>query len=158
MKVPRIFISDKNLDQKIEELKKPKRKGIRELTLEDFMKDNMRILLGGLASYKQNKILDDTFSKIVNDTFKGEIIWEKDCSASNLRYKAEAPVINYKRKCIIIPVVFQTARIIQGQAGREGFLYLGDENGPCKNSADNRIKELAKKYFKIRNIGPKYTI
>ncbi len=156
MKIPQIFIPDRDLNEKIEELKKFEYKKLREVTLEELMKNNMEILCGGLKVYKRDKILEGAFSKIVNDTLEGNIFWEKDYNILG-GYKAEATVLNYKGEGVTIPVLFQIVRIAHDSRDKEGFLYLGNENGPCKNSADKQIKQLAKKHFKIRNVGPRYT-
>lgn len=158
MKIPQIFIPDRDLDKKIEELNKLEYQKIREVTLEELMRDNMSVLCGDLKVYKRNKTLEHAFSKIVNDTFEGKISWEKDYGIPVARYKAEAIVLNYKGEGITLPVIFQIVRIARDSRDKEGFLYLGNENGPCKNSADKQIKQLAKTYFKIRNVGPRYTI
>ncbi|MBM3200282.1 hypothetical protein FJZ53_05055 [Candidatus Woesearchaeota archaeon] len=161
MRIPQIFIPDKDLNEKIEMLRNPEYKTLREITLEELMQNDMNILLGNPKAYKRacqrNKILEDAFYKIVNDTFEGKVDWENDYYTP-AEYKAKAIVLDYKGKGIIIPVFFQAVRINSDYRLKEGFLHLGNENGPCKNSADKRIKELAKKYFKIRNMGPSYTV
>jgi hypothetical protein len=140
MKIPDIFVPDKNLDVKTERLKEFEDKGSIEVTLEELMKDDKFILYGEATFSKRDEIVENAISKIIKDTFENNIIWEED---TNLyEYKAKATILNYKKNLITIPVVFVMSKDI-------GYLNLGDKQGPCRNTYVKKVKQLAIEYFKM---------
>ena len=145
MKIPYIFIHKKNVDEKTSELVKCEESV--ELSIEELLKDNMKILFGNVTG-AYSKILEYVINEIVNDTFEGKIKWKEDkqhYTDTLESYKAKATIINYEGKKITIPILFQ---VVQDSDGwKWGYLHLGNERGPCKNSLDTKIKRLALEYF-----------
>ncbi|MDP2909223.1 MAG: hypothetical protein Q8N77_05435 [Nanoarchaeota archaeon] len=151
MKVPQTFIPEKNLDNKIEELKqKPKPKEPEDATLNELADYHMNRLFGDLPESEKEEIKNKAIEEIIKDTFAGKIDWKEDNhSPPNVskRYRAKAIVTNYDGKKITMPVVFQTDNYI---IDRWGYLHLGNERGPCRNTNDKSVKSLANEYFKIK--------
>lgn len=154
MKIPKIFMPDKNLDAKTETFKGFEDKEPREVTLEELMKNGMRILYGNAGDDKRGRIVDEVveraISKIIDDTFENRIKWEEDFNSYphiSKVYKAKAIILNYKREPIIIQVLFL---IEENLLHKYGFLHLGDNKGPCRNTYSNKVKKLAVEYFKIK--------
>lgn len=153
MKVPNIFVPEKSLDEKTEELKEYKNEESTELTSKEFMKNDTRILYGHTKENQQGEILKNAIDKIVNDTFESKITWEKDPNDyPNITesYRTKATILNHEGKKITIPVLFQ----VDNEIGfRWGYLYLGgrkgDKTGPCMNTNYEKVRELAAEYFKI---------
>ena len=150
MKIPQAFVPEKNLDKKTEEIKEYK---IKELSLEEFMKNNTGILYGETTEDKREEILRNAVDKIVNDTFQNKINWEKDTNNypnTSESYKAKAIILNYKGEKITIPVWFQIDDV---PIFKWGYLYLGGreaDKGLCITTHNKKVKELAVKYFKIK--------
>jgi len=140
MKIPNIFVPDKNLDMKTERLKEFEDKGPIEVTLEELMKDDKFILYGEATFSERDRIVENAISKIIKDTFENNIIWEEDPNLYG--YKAKATILNYKKKPITVPVVFVMSKDI-------GYLNLGDKQGPCRNTYVKKVKQLAIEYFKM---------
>jgi len=139
MKLPKTFLTEKSLDTKIEVLKDPCKASV-EVTLEEFRKDDMFILYGEMTYEEKEKLLENAFSKIVDDTFENRIKWEKDRRVYG--YSAKATILNYNKNPITLPVVFTMSKNI-------GYLNLGDKMGPCRNTFHKKVRQLAVKYFKM---------
>lgn len=154
MKVPKTFMPDKDLSKKIEELSKgPKNIGVKEL-----LKDNMQILHGDATGlFQRIKTEDDIFRGIVEDTFAGKIEWKKNPHPPE-EYTANATVISYEGRKITIPILFRTDDefyLLEYPEKRWGYLHLGNEKGPLRNTNEQHVKRLAEDYFKIRLDRPK---
>ncbi len=150
MKVPKTFVPDKNVDEKTKEMIESGREGSVEITIEELIKDNMKILFGNTTEYLYSKILEYAAEKIVSDTFEGKINWKEDNQhyPNTLEsYKAKVNLLNYEGKKITIPVLFQVVQDYYGW--KWGYLHLGNERGPCKNSLNQKIKRLALEYFGV---------
>lgn len=103
MKVPRTFMPDKDLSDKIEELSiEPE-----SISIEELLKDNMRILYGDADTFQKSKIEEEIVRRIVKDTFARIIEWKKDPHTPE-KYTANATIINYEGEKIIIPILFRT--------------------------------------------------
>lgn len=163
MKVPTIFTTDRNLDQKIKDLREGKIKP-KEFTYEEdlIVKDPSKILdvlYAGLEQIidqeeferKAGQVKNNAINKIIQDTYDNKIKWEKDPDEE--AYKTKATVINASGKKIIIPVLFLIGRF-DSMVGEQamGFLHLGDKNSAytCLNTNDKHIKKFAETYFKIK--------
>lgn len=146
MKIPQTFVPEKNLEEKIKELKESEH----EVSIEEFTKDDMKILYGDSTWLIKLETLEQAVDKIVKDTFEEKIKWKKDHENypyTSEVYKANATVLNYEGKCITIPVFFLT----DAASTKWGFLYIGRKEGICKNtSQDERVKRLAIDYFGIK--------
>lgn len=151
MKIPKTFRPDKNFDEKTKEMIESGREGSVELTIEELLKDNMKIIFGNTTEHNYSKILEYAAEKIVSDTFEGKIHWKEDNKhypPNTLEsYKAKATLLNYEGKKITIPVLFQVVQ--DHNSWKWGYLHLGNERGPCKNSLSQKIKRLALEYFGI---------
>jgi hypothetical protein len=126
MKIPSVFVPDKDLETKTEELKK----GYREISSEELMENNMRILHGDAVNNQRIKNLEYVASKIIKDTLSGTIKWEEDIvpdSDYSKCYKSEATILDYKEDPIIVPVTFLISE--SKNIGQFGYLHLGDEKG-----------------------------
>lgn len=163
MKIPKVFILEKNLDKKYSHLmiNEFEHKEPREVTLEELMKDDMNVLYGGAKGYQRNEITETAISKIIDDTFESKIIWKEDDnnpytntrtyvnnypSVSKKLYRTKATILNYRRERITIPVIF----LISGNLlSTWCFLHLGTKQGPCRTTYHKRVKQLATEYFKI---------
>lgn len=147
MKIPKIFMPEKNLDAKTEEFKGNKES--REVSLEDLMKKDMEILYGLIDYQERTGIIERAVSRIVNDTFENRIIWEKNYENSHdtsEQYTTKATILNYKKELITIPVLFV---INKAPVDTWGILFLGNERGPSRNTYDKNVKKLTVEYFKI---------
>jgi len=69
MKVPKTFVPNKDLERKTEEF----REGYREVTPEELMKDNMKIIHGDATLQLRIENIENITSKIINDTLKNMI-------------------------------------------------------------------------------------
>jgi len=149
MKLPKTFMPEKNLDNKVEELKvhdgKPK-----AIDIEDLMQDFVKIMYEGLdltkrtypeIAKKEREVEGEAFKKIIQDTFEDKIKWEE---WSKNKYYANACIENASGKEINIPVMF---RIVGSPLN--ATLYLGDERGPGLNTFNDDVKRLAIEYFKM---------
>jgi hypothetical protein len=87
------------------------------------------------------------FSKVILDTVAGRIRWKRT-DAYKERYASEAEVVNASGKTIRVPVLFHTSYGDEDSC-KTGYLQLFDENGPCRNTADSQVKDLATKHFKL---------
>lgn len=141
MKIPKTFIPSKRLYKKNEELKEPIPQ---EVNLEELMQNSMKILFGDATDSQRNRLIYNAVSKVIEDTFKGGINWEEipGYAQYSKAYKGKATVSNHEGKYLTIPVFFQVN-------ARWGYLHLGNKGGPCINSLDERIKQLAKECFEI---------
>jgi len=161
MKIPKTFVSDKDLNEKYSHLilNEFEHKEPREIALEELMENDMKLLYGETTPYQQYDLVETAISKIVDDTFEGKITWEGDefyfnphiyahnyPSALKKLYKAKTTVRNYRRERLIIPVIFY---ISENLISTWCFLHLGDKKGPCRNTYHKKVKQLATEYFKI---------
>lgn len=153
MKVPRTFMPDKDLSDKIEELSiEPE-----SISIEELLKDNMRILYGDSDTFQKSKIEDEIVRRIVEDTFARIIEWKKDPHIPE-KYTANATIINYEGEKITIPILFRTDDqfyLLDNPKKRWGYLHLGNEKGPLRNTNEKNVNRLAEDYFKIRLDLPK---
>jgi len=124
----------------------------------------MRILYGGAGqhSYKRDEINKNAFDRIIKDTFEGKIKWKEDMLVLE-RYTAHATIINHQGIEIVTPLMFHTDDYPShgiGPLGKErwGYLHIGDERGPCKNSFYEGVKKLATEYFQLELDKPKRKI
>ncbi len=150
MKIPTLFVPDKTMDIKTEELKE----GYREISSEELMGNNMRILHGDAINAQRIENLEDIASKIIKDTLLGTIKWEEDIvpDSDYLKcYKSKATIPNYKKEPIIVPVTFLISE--SKNIGKSGYLHLGDEKGfelkPFAGS--ERIGDLIRYFNKNEN-------
>jgi hypothetical protein len=126
MKIPSVFVPDKDLETKTEELKK----GYREISSEELMGNNMRILHGDAENNQRIRNLEYIASNIIKDTLSDMIKWEEDIVPDpdySKCYRAKATIPNYKEDLIIIPVTFLIRE--SKNIGKFGYLHLGDEEG-----------------------------
>lgn len=162
MKIPTTFMPEKNLDNKVEELKNcqknystgPVHAGVTELLRNDME------LLYGHPEKRSGKDINSFFKKmvykIVQDTFSDSIEWkpnhEKD-ERDLESYVANTAIINAEGEEITIPVMFYTINFTTSFSTKKmGFLHLGDQRGPCRNTTDPEIRRLARAHFKIYDI------
>ncbi|MDP2906365.1 MAG: hypothetical protein Q8O03_00335 [Nanoarchaeota archaeon] len=147
MKVPNIFVPEKDLERKTEEF----RGGYREVKLEELMANNLQIIHGDATHAQRIENIEDIASKILQDTVSGVIKWEEDI-IPNLNYSkcytSKATIPNYRQEPMIVPVTFL---ISESPAGEKfGYLYLGDEKGfqliPFVTS--EKVRQVFKEYFK----------
>lgn len=162
MKIPQLFMPEKDLDDKVKQLKNCK-KGYptapKYVDVTEFLKNDMGLLYGGHKKRNSKGInsLKNTVHKIVQDTFSGSIEWrpnhkkdERDLDS----YTADAIVTDAEGKEMIIPVLFYTENFATSfNIKKFGYLHLGDKRGPCINTVDQEVKRLARAYFKIYDIG-----
>lgn len=151
MKIPKIFMPDKNLDEKIEELNQPYEEKPKTIDIEDLMDNWVKIIYEGVdctkltypeIAKKEREVEMRMFEKIIQDTLSGTIKWEK---WSKEKYHSRVCITNAAGKEIIIPVIFYTP---SGTKNTYSLIYLGDERGPCINTCDKHMKRLALNYFK----------
>lgn len=147
MKLPKTFVPDKDLEKKTEELIE----GYREVTQEELMKDNMRIIHGHSDDFQRVKNIEDIALKIVNDTFSKKLIWKdyiNDHPLFSRSYETKAVIPDYKQDPITVQVLFRISE--SKNTGVYGYLYLGNEQGLCMNSFIDyeKIQELITGYFK----------
>ncbi|MDP2909224.1 MAG: hypothetical protein Q8N77_05440 [Nanoarchaeota archaeon] len=149
MKLPTLFIPERDTDRKIEELKQnPEPKKPKRVTIEELLENDMEILYGDSSDRKRMKIYDNTFNKIVKDTFAGKIEWKKEPKNT---YTAEITIKNYERQKITIPISFRALDARQRYKNDIwGFLYLGNEEGTCRNTWNEDVERLATEYFKLK--------
>ena len=131
MKIPEIFVPEKNLEKKTEELKELRElKESREISSDELMGNNMRILHGDAENNQRIRNLEYISSKIIKDTLSDMIKWEEDIVPDpdySKCYRAKATISNYKEDLIIIPVTFLIRE--SKNIGKFGYLHLGDEEG-----------------------------
>lgn len=146
MKVPDIFVPEKDLEKKTEEF----REGYREVTPEELMKDNMRIIHGDATHAQRIENIEDIASKILKDTVLDVIKWGEDIIPDNYSkcYTSKATILSYRQEPMIVPVTFL---ISESSAGEKfGYLYLGDEKGfqliPFVTS--EKVRQVFQEYFK----------
>ncbi len=153
MKIPKTFVSDKSLDEKIEELNQPYEEKPRVIDTEDLAHNWVDILYEGVnftkltypeIAEKEKEVETRIFEKIIQDTLSGTIKWGK---LSKEKYHSKACITNAAGKELIIPVTFYTP---SDTKNAHSIIYLGDERGPCMNTCDKRVKNLASDYFKIK--------
>lgn len=154
MKLPTVFIPERDTDRKIEELKQnPEPKKPKHVTIEELLENNMEILYGHPNTpgniFKRDKLEYHIFEKIIKDTFSGKIDWKEDFNIPE-RYTANVTVFNYQGEIITIPILFCTIDKEKYSNGIWGFLYLGNEEGTCRNTWNEDVRRLATKYFKIK--------
>ncbi len=149
MKLPTIFIPEKDMDRKIEELKqKPKPEKPKQVTIEELLENNMEILYGNSSDRKRMKIYDNAFNKIVKDSFAGKIEWKKEPKNT---YTTEVTIKNYEGQKIIIPISFRAIDAKKRYTNTLwGFLHLGNEKGTCRNTWHEDVKRLATEYFGLK--------
>lgn len=125
MKIPDIFVPEKNLEKKTEELKES-----REISSEELMGNSMRILHGDAENNQRIRNLEYIASKIIKDTLSDTIKWEEDIVPDPdyfKCYRAKATIPNYKEEPIIVSVTFLIEE--SKNIGKFGYLHLGDEEG-----------------------------
>jgi hypothetical protein len=93
---------------------------------------------------KKAKVNEQAFTKIITETLQNKIEWERDLNEDDT-FIGEAVVENASGEKVLIPVLFYTKIECGGLYG--GYLHLGDKKGPCKNTADERVKSIAEQYF-----------
>jgi len=147
MKLPKTFIPEKDLEKKTEELIE----GYREITQEELMKDNMKIIHGDATLQLRIENIENITSKIINDTLKNRIVWKEYINDNPLfskSYEAKAVIPDYKKEPILVQVLFRISE--SKNSGVYGYLYLGNETGLCLNSFIDyeKIQELITEYFK----------
>lgn len=149
MKLPTTFLPEKNLDEKVEELKNSQER-LKPVSIEDLMKDGMKLLYGD-PEKTDDSFLEQAFEKIIEDTFSGKIKWKEIKKYTNrFDYIAEATITNAEGKKITIPALFYTVVNVSRYVEICGaFLHLGDERGPFLSTLHPDVKKLAKKYFKL---------
>lgn len=162
MKIPTTFMPEKSLDDKVEELKNYK-KGYTAAPIyvdaTELMRNDIEILYGNSEERRDkdlNSFLKTTFNKIIQDTYSGLVKWkpnhgkdERDLES----YVANAIITNVKGEDIIIPVMFYTRNFKTSFSTKKfGYLHLGDQRGPSKNTADLGVRRLARAHFKIYDI------
>lgn len=146
MKIPQTFLPEKNLDEKVEELKNYK---------EEQLSDVEKFLKKYNITYEESRKI---FYKIIEDTFSDRINWEPGPKKNKDRlesYIAETIITNAKGKEVPIPILFYTVKFSSTlNSTIFGFLHLGNEKGLCLNTADPEVKRLARDYFKINLYDP----
>ena len=146
MKIPNLFLPEKNLEKKTEELID----GRMEVTTKELMANNMWIIHGDTKELNPRiENIRNIALKILKDTSLGMIKWEEGMTPENYSkcYTSKAVIPNYKQEPIIVPVTFL---ISQSPAGvRFTNLYLGDEKGlSLKSFADSgKIDHVFMEYF-----------
>lgn len=162
MKIPNTFMPEKNLDDKVEELKNCKKDytaAPRYVDATELMRNGIEILYGNSEERRDknlNSFLGTTFNKIIQDTYSDLVKWkpnprkdERDLES----YVANTAIINAEGEEITIPVMFYTRNFKTSFSTKKiGFLHLGDQRGPCKNTADLGVRRLARAHFKIYDI------
>ena len=152
MKIPDTFKPDKNLDQETENLLNKKVTVKPKEVYEVNGKNVLEILADGIDKNlhpgKVMEIKEKAFEKVLNDSYNGIINWKREGKKEN--YTAKATVIDAKGEEITIPVIFLISRF-DSMVGEQalGFLYLGGKEGPCRNTANEKVKKLAETYFKV---------
>lgn len=153
MKLPTLFIPKRDTDRKIEELKqKPEPKEQEDATLNELADYHMNRLFGSLPKIEKERIIINAIEEIIKDTFAGKIKWKEDNNRYSRileRYTAKAIVTSYNGKKIVMPVVFQTDN---HTIDRWGYLHLGNERGPCRNTNDKSVKRLAIEHLGIEGL------
>lgn len=148
MKLPQLFIPERDINRKIEELKQ--KTLFEEATPLKTVWYYMNLLYGNSTGTEKERIENDAIEKIIEDTLAGKIGWKayEDFSSysTNVKetYKAKAEVIDYKGEEMAIPVMF----LIDCDVPPCGYLYLINGSGPCRNSANEKIRNLVKECFK----------
>lgn len=150
MNVPKTFRPEKkDLDRKTEELRTRKKIGYSKKM------ENIYILLyRGLEGITDEdrfntlskEVEDRAFEKIIQDTYEGKIVWEKDPRANEVTYKAKTKLLNAEGREIILPVLFYA----DNMRIRWAYLQIGNRKGPCRNTNLEKIRILAQEYFKIQ--------
>jgi len=97
---------------------------------------------------KSRQIEEAAFERVFGDTFQGVVNWNRDVQGRE-SYAAEVTVENALGEEVTIPVVFHTNYFEWPEGHKEGFLSFGDQQGPCRNTSDVRVRALAKKHFGI---------
>jgi len=152
MKISDLFTPEKNLDNKIRDLKQSSGPKPKEFDSDDLNQNYVKIMYEGMdlkgktypeIAVEQRKVNMKAFDRIIQDTFENKIKWEK---FSNEKYYAKACICNAAGKEIVIPVMFCTRK----HQMNLGFLYLGYEYGSCLNTTDRNLYKLATEYFKLK--------
>jgi len=100
---------------------------------------------------RSRQIEEAAFERVFEDTFQDRVNWNRDVQGRE-SYTAEVTVENVSGEEVIIPVVFHTNYFEWPDVHKDGFLNFGDEQGPCRNTSDARVRKLAKKYFGITGL------
>lgn len=154
MKVPKTFIPEKNLDDKVENLKQDQEEKPKEIDIDELNQNYVKIIYEGMnikgktypeIAAEQRKVNTKAFERIIQDTFDNKIEWKK---YPNGKYYAKACICNAAGKEIIIPIMF-SVRKHHSVNMNQGFLYLGDEFGSFLNTTYQNLYKLATEYFKI---------
>lgn len=148
MKIPDVFIPEKNLEEKTEKLLD----NYREVTTEELMENNMWIIHGDTKPVEQLiGNLERIGSKILKDTVSGKIRWKEDIvpNTDYLKcYTAKTTIPNYRQEPMIVPVSFLISKSLTGE--KFGDLFLGDEKGfkliPFVKY--EKVRQVFKEYFK----------
>lgn len=162
MKIPNLFLPEKNLNEKVEELKNCKKDYPtvpKYVDVTKLLRNDMELLYGHpekRSGEDINSFLKTTFHKIVNNACSGSVKWkpnhEKD-ERDLESYVANTAITNAEGEEITIPVMFHTINFTTSFSTKKmGFLHLGDQRGPCRNTTDPEIRRLARAHFKIYDI------
>ena len=155
IKPPDCFRPNKDLSQKVEELKnKPKtpKKNTRKKVL-DVLAEGINEPKNSREFFEKLKsVKSDAFKKIIKDTYEGKIEWIDDpynVFNTEKQYTAKATVLNAEGYKVTIPVLFQVYYFYDISEKTLGFLHLGDvKENICLNTTDEDVKMLSIKYFK----------
>lgn len=162
MKLPQTFVPEKNLDDKVEELKNCQKNyptGPVHVGVTELLRNDMELLYGHpekRSGEDINSFLKTTFHKIVNNACSGSVKWKPNHEKDEIdleSYVANTAIINAEGEEITIPVMFYTRSFKTSfNTKKMGYLHLGDQRGPCRNTTDPEIRRLARAHFKIYDI------
>ncbi len=91
-----------------------------------------------------NTVEQNAFEKIISDTQARKLNWR---ITGEEEYTSMATVKNNLGQEITIPVFFYTSMT---DMSKSGYLALGNKKGPCINTHDSRVKDLADNFFKVK--------
>ncbi|MBU0999713.1 hypothetical protein KKG24_05470 [Patescibacteria group bacterium] len=101
-------------------------------------------------SKQAGPVIASAFERIIADTLAGDVDWVRDMGPKE-HYVGEATVLNAKGEEIRIPVIFLTD---YGEGTtKSGYLRLESEEGPCRNTGHEAVKNLAVTHFGIKKWG-----
>jgi hypothetical protein len=100
--------------------------------------------------YKHNLQEEEAFKQIFKLTELGVLNWEPDLEEED-KYHTIIKIKNGLEEETTVPVIFHIG-YSEFEDSPRGYLQLGDKNGPCRNTADKRVRNFARTYLHVNNL------
>ena len=95
-----------------------------------------------------SKLEESIFNHIIAESLAGKINWKRDLKKPGKeKYTARVKIKNASGSDLEIDAIFFTSWSEYEPFVKEAYLCLGNNTGPTRNSIDERVMNLARKYF-----------